>query len=56
MQTVEISNAVYNNIMSRRIGNESISQTIERELKPIDTRRAELEQLKNGKFYKLSEI
>ncbi len=34
MQTIEVSDAIYQEILSRRRGRESISKTLERELKP----------------------
>jgi len=34
MQTIEVSDTIYNEIISRRKGRESISKTLERELKP----------------------
>ena len=34
MQTIEVSDAIYQEILSRRKGRESISKTLERELKP----------------------
>ncbi len=34
MQTIEVSDTIYNEILSRRKGKESISKTLERELKP----------------------
>ena len=34
MQTIEVSDTIYNEILSRRKGRESISKTLERELKP----------------------
>ena len=36
MQIIEISDAVYDKIMARRVGRESISKTIDRELRPVD--------------------
>ncbi|WP_083523484.1 hypothetical protein [Methanofollis ethanolicus] len=48
MQTIEVSNTIYNEIVSRRIGKESLSKTLERELKPVKkcARTAELERLR----------
>lgn len=49
MQTIEVSNTIYQEILSRRKGRESISKTLERELKPVKkcARVAELERLRN---------
>ena len=56
MQTITISNELYDNIMSRKNGRESTSKILERELKPIDARLIELERLKKEKRCKVSEI
>jgi len=56
MQTITISDELYENIMLRRVGRESISKVLERELLPIDSRVLELEKLKTEKRYKVSEI
>jgi len=34
MQTIEVSDTIYQEIISRRKGRESLSKTLERELKP----------------------
>ena len=51
MKTVEVSDAAYNEIMSRRVGREAISETILRELKPTEkcSVREELEKLEREK-------
>lgn len=36
MRTLEVSDAVYKEILSRRIGRESFSKTIMRELRPVE--------------------
>lgn len=48
MQTIEVSDTIYQEILSRRKGRESISKTLERELKPVKkcARVAELEGLR----------
>jgi len=48
MQTIEVSDTIYNEIISRRKGKESLSKTLERELKPVlkCARVAELERLR----------
>jgi len=48
MQTIEVSDTIYQEILSRRRGRESISKTLERELKPARkcARVAELERLR----------
>ena len=58
MRTVEISDSIYDEIMSRRKGRESISKTIKRELKPIEKCAAvkELEKLRKEPRYKLSDV
>ena len=47
MQTIEVSDTIYQEILSRRKGRESISKTLERELKPVKKCAivAELERL-----------
>ena len=58
MKTVEMSDAAYKELLSRRIGRESISKTILRELKPVQYNSKALEELKRiekGKFYSLDE-
>jgi len=58
MQTIEVSDSAYNEIMSRRIGREAISKTIVRELKPVQTKSKaleEIERIKKGKYYSLDE-
>lgn len=58
MQTIEVSDAVYNEIMSRRVGRETISKTIQRELKPVKkcAIRSELEQLRKEPTVSRSEF
>lgn len=58
MQTIEVSDAVYNEIMSRRVGREAISKTIQRELKPVKkcAIRSELEQLRKEPTVSRSEF
>jgi len=48
MQTIEVSDTIYQEILSHRRGRESISKTLERELKPARkcARVAELERLR----------
>ena len=48
MKTLVVSDVVYNELYSRRIGREAISKTIMRELKPVEkcNIREELEQLR----------
>lgn len=48
MKKIVVSDAVYNELCSRRRGRESISETLLRELKPVKKceRRKELEQLR----------
>jgi negative regulator of replication initiation len=41
MQTIEVSDSMYKEILSRRKGRESISKTLERELKPTSASRNE---------------
>ena len=41
MQTIEVSDSIYKEILSRRKGRESISKTLERELKPASASRNE---------------
>ncbi len=47
MQTIEVSDTIYQEILSHRKGRESISKTLERELKPVKKCAivAELERL-----------
>ena len=40
IQIIEVSDAVYDKIMARRVGRESISKTIERELRPAEDEEA----------------
>ncbi|MBQ3719112.1 MAG: hypothetical protein II893_06965 [Methanomicrobium sp.] len=58
MRTLEVSEAVYQEILSRRIGREAISKTIMRELKPVEKCdiREELEQLRRQPRYDLSDL
>ncbi|ADN37073.1 hypothetical protein Mpet_2326 [Methanolacinia petrolearia DSM 11571] len=58
MQDIKVSNAVYNEILSRKKAGETISKTLERELKPKGKSKAlqELESIGKGKFYKRSEV
>ena len=58
MQTIEVSDAVYNEIMSRRVGREAISKTILRELKPAPECdiRLELETLRKEKGSRLPDV
>mgnify|MGYP007009152663 FL=1 len=48
MQTIEVSDTIYQEIISRRKGRESISKILERELKPVKKCAAadELERLR----------
>lgn len=58
MKTVEMSDAAYKELLSRRIGRESISKTILRELKPVQYDSKALEELKRiekGTFCSLDE-
>lgn len=45
MQVIEISDAVYKKILSRRVGREPISKTIDRELRPIDDENWDVEKI-----------
>ncbi len=45
METLVVSKAVYDDIMSRRIGREAISTTLQRELKPKAKKCKQLEDL-----------
>lgn len=58
MRTLEVSDAVYKEILSRRIGRESISKTIMRELRPVEKcdNLEELEQLRRQPRYDLSDL
>ena len=58
MRTLEVSEAVYQEILSRRIGREAISKTIMRELKPVEKCdiREELDQLRRQPRYDLSDL
>ncbi|MBQ4415454.1 MAG: hypothetical protein II861_05110 [Methanomicrobium sp.] len=58
MRTLEVSEAVYQEILSRRIGREAISKTIMRELRPVEKCdiREELEQLRRQPRYSISDI
>lgn len=58
MQTLEVSDAVYNEIISRRIGREAISKTIQRELKPAKKCAVceELELLSKEPHYTADEV
>ena len=57
MQTIEVSDAVYSDIMSRRIGREAISTTLRRELRPLPGCKAlqDIERVKKGKYYSLDD-
>lgn len=58
MKTVEMSDAAYKELLSRRIGRESISKTTLRELKPVQYNSKALEELKRiekGTFCSLDE-
>jgi len=58
MKTLIVSDVVYNELYSRRIGREAISKTIMRELKPVEkcNIREELEQLRKEKGSRLPEV
>lgn len=58
MKTLVVSDVVYNELYSRRIGREAISKTIMRELKPVEkcNIREELEQLRKEKGSRLPEV
>ena len=58
MKTLEVSDAVYMEILSRRIGREAISKTIMRELKPVEKCdiREELEELRRQPRYTISDL
>ena len=58
MKTLEVSDAVYKEILSRRIGREAISKTIMRELKPVEKCdiREELEELRRQPRYTISDL
>jgi predicted CopG family antitoxin len=45
MRTIEVSDTIYDEILSRRKGKESISKTIERELKPKSKVQADIDKL-----------
>jgi len=63
MQTIEVSDTVYQEILSRRKGRESISKTLERELLPesrvqadIDTLDADMRRWGKGRTYTLDQV
>lgn len=58
MRTLEVSDAVYKEILSRRIGRESISKTIMRELRPVEKcdNLEELGQLRRQPRYDISDL
>lgn len=57
MQTIEISDKLYQEILAHRKGRESISKVIERNFKPEKSRALqELEEIKKGKFYTRSQV
>lgn len=63
MQTIEVSDTVYQEILSRRRGRESISKTLERELLPesrvqadIDTLDADMRRWGKGRTYTLDQV
>lgn len=58
MQEIKISDSIYNEILSRKKGRESISKTLERELKPVKKCAAveELERLRKEPGSKLSVV
>lgn len=63
MQTIEVSDTVYQEILSRRKGRESISKTLERELMPesrvqadIDTLDADMRRWGKGRTYTLDQV
>ncbi|MDD4126567.1 MAG: hypothetical protein PHV39_02630 [Methanomicrobium sp.] len=62
MQEIKISDSIYNEILSRKKGRESISKTLERELKPVKKEvnkskaLQELDEIKKGKFYTRTQV
>ena len=63
MQTIEVSDTIYQEILSRRKGRESISKTLERELLPesrvqadIDTLDADMRRWGKGRTYTLDQV
>ena len=63
MQMIEVSDAVYQEILSRRKGGESISKTLERELMTesrvqadIDRLDADMRRWGKGKIYTLDQV
>lgn len=57
MQTIEVSNAAYERLMSQRVGRESISTIILREVPPYSCNaQAELESLRKEKGSKLPDV
>jgi len=63
MQMIEVSDAVYQEILSRRKGRESISKTLERELMTesrvqadIDRLDADMRRWGKGKIYTLDQV
>jgi len=63
MQTIEVSDTVYQEILSRRRGRKSISKTLERELLPesrvqadIDTLDADMRRWGKGRTYTLDQV
>ncbi len=45
MQAIEISDGVYTKILSRRVGCEPISETIDSELRPIDDEYRDVDKI-----------
>lgn len=64
METIQVSKAVYNEIMSRRIGRESISTTLHRELNRVCEENLDVDKLdadmnhirKTAKYYDLDDV
>ncbi len=63
MQTIEVSDTVYQEILSRRRGRDSISKTLERELLPEarvqadrDTLDADMRRWGKGRTYTLDQV
>lgn len=57
METIEISDKLYKEILAHRQGRESISKVIERNFKPEkSTALQELEGIGKGKFYTRTQI
>lgn len=57
MQTIEVSNAAYERLLSQRNGRESISSVILREVPPYSCNaQAELESLRREKGSKLPDV